>query len=56
VRACAEFAALPAIWGKPPRESFVMQLHECREAWRRHHPQAPRNMAEDDGHDHQQLD
>jgi hypothetical protein len=28
-------------WGKPPRQSFVIQLRECREEWKRRHPKPP---------------
>ena len=27
--------------GKPPRETFVIQLREARAEWRRRHPKAP---------------
>ena len=42
-RASKYMCSTKASMGKPPRESFVMQLREAREEWKRRNPELPLN-------------
>ena len=42
IQEAARYMCLPAYFGKPPRNEFVIGLRLCKEEWRRRHLKEPK--------------